>query len=67
MSNINHYMTVNQAAASLGLSHSRILQLIKDGRLPASKFGGNYVLDPADVAEYGRTRRGPGRPKTLKT
>ena len=67
MSTINQYITVTEAAASLGLSHSRILQLIHSDRLPASKFGGNYVLDPADVAEYERIRVGPGRPKALKT
>ncbi len=67
MSNITDYLTVKQAAASLGVSHSQILNLLQDGRLTTLMFGGSYCVDAAEVAEYKRTRRPPGRPKTLRT
>jgi excisionase family DNA binding protein len=55
-------LTVQEAAARVGLSESRILARIKTGVLPAKKFGRAWSIDPEDLARlpiYGK----PGRPK----
>ena len=48
------------AAAELGVSHRRVLQLILGGRLPAQKIGKSYVVNRADLVKV-RNRK-PGRP-----
>jgi excisionase family DNA binding protein len=54
-------LTVRQAAEALGVGRSRVQALIQTGRLPAQKFGMQYLIDPADLAKV-RDRK-PGRPK----
>ena len=54
-------ITVQQAAATLGLSRSRVQALISSGRLPAEKVGMQYLIKPADLAKV-RDRK-PGRPR----
>lgn len=56
------YLTVQQAAAQVGLSEQRIRFLIGAGTLPAVKIGWAWLILPADLAKlkvYGR----PGHPK----
>jgi excisionase family DNA binding protein len=53
-----------QAAAKLKISPGRVRALIAAKRLPAVKFGRDYMIEPADLARV-RVRK-PGRPKTKK-
>lgn len=63
-------MTTSEAAQLLGISGTRIRQLIEAGIIPAERVGNFYVLKDRDVkAAKGRK---PGRPrkeplKTIKT
>jgi excisionase family DNA binding protein len=54
-------LTTDQAAESLGVTRSRIIAMINAGRLKASKFGTQWVIDQKDLAKV-RNRK-PGRPK----
>ena len=54
-------LTVTDVAGKLGVSRSRVLALIRVGRLPAERLGVQFFIRPADVALV-RHRR-PGRPR----
>jgi excisionase family DNA binding protein len=54
-------LTVNQAAAELGITPGRVRILISSGRLRAEKVGVQYLIRPRDL-EAVRVRK-PGRPK----
>jgi excisionase family DNA binding protein len=62
-------ISTQQAAEILGISLARVHQLIKDGRLPATKFGerlrGMWLIRRADLEKV-RVRPGPGRPSKPK-
>ena len=57
-------LTTTQAAQRLGCSRSAIRRAIEEGRLPAEKFGRDWLIDPRALAEieepqqFGRKRRG---------
>jgi excisionase family DNA binding protein len=57
-------LTTAQVAAKLGVSSSRVLALIHAGRLPATKLGRDYFVQPKDLAKV-RDRK-PGRPRTTR-
>lgn len=42
-------LTTQQAAAELGVTDSRVRQLILDGRLPAEKFGRSHMIKLSDL------------------
>jgi excisionase family DNA binding protein len=48
------------AAAELGVSRRRVVQLIGEGRLPAQRVGRDYAILESDLARV-RDRK-PGRP-----
>ena len=54
-------LTVTDAAAALGVGRSRVLQLIRSGRLPAEKIGMQFLIQRKDLAAV-RVRK-VGRPK----
>src|SRR5665213_752960 len=54
-------LTAIEAAKALGVSRTRVLALIRAGRLPASKAGSQYLIRQGDLYRV-RTRK-PGRPK----
>jgi excisionase family DNA binding protein len=54
-------ISVTEAAAELGVTRARVHALIRDGRLPASKIGSQYVIQPKDLAKV--RERKPGRPR----
>lgn len=56
-------LTTKLAAQRLGVTVVRIHQFIQDGRLPAQKFGRDYLIDSRDLALI--KKRKPGRPKNL--
>ncbi len=54
-------ITTKQAAKILGINDSRVRQLILAGRLPAKKFGRDWLINEKDLAKV--ANRKPGRPK----
>jgi excisionase family DNA binding protein len=58
-------LTAQQVAERLGVSVRRVQAMIKDGRLPASRFGRALVIRESDLSLV--ADRSPGRPPKLKT
>jgi excisionase family DNA binding protein len=54
-------LTAVQVADQLGISKSRVIALIRAGRLPAQKIGVQWLINRADLHKV-RVRK-PGRPK----
>ncbi len=50
-----------QAAKILGIDGSRVRVLIREGRLPAQKIGGAWIIFEKDLKKV--KDRKPGRPK----
>jgi excisionase family DNA binding protein len=57
-------LTTQEAAKRLGISAIRVRQLISAGRLPAEKFGRDYMIEEADLELV--AERKPGRPAKAK-
>jgi len=55
-------LSLPQAASALGLSSSRIQALVAQGRLPASKIGGRWLIERAAVDRRRREESLRGRP-----
>lgn len=49
--------TTSQSAEFLGVTSSRIRQLILEGRLPATKVGRDYIIKLSDLEEFSTTPR----------
>lgn len=58
-------LTTQQAAERLHLTRRRILAFIEEGRLPAQKYGRDWLIDEADLANLERKPQGwaKGRPR----
>jgi excisionase family DNA binding protein len=54
-------LTTKQVAERLGITIRRIQALVTSGRLPANKFGRDYLIKEADLKLI--KNRKPGRPK----
>jgi excisionase family DNA binding protein len=64
-------LTTKQAADRLGVTESRVRQLILDGHLPAQKFGRSHVIREADLKsvedrKLGRPLKAKEAPKRVK-
>jgi excisionase family DNA binding protein len=57
---MNKNLTTQEAAERLGVSAIRVRQLIAEGRLPAEKFGRDYMIREGDLKLV--SDRKPGRP-----
>ncbi|HYP02865.1 MAG TPA: helix-turn-helix domain-containing protein [Pyrinomonadaceae bacterium] len=57
-------LTTQEAAERLGISAIRVRQLISAGRLPAEKFGRDYMIKEEDLELV--ADRKPGRPPKAK-
>jgi excisionase family DNA binding protein len=53
-----------EAAGRLGVHITRVQVLIREGRLPAQKVGGSYVINESDLKLV--KDRKPGRPPKAK-
>lgn len=60
------YISTQDAADKLGISRSRVLKLIKDKRLPATKLGRDWLIDPDNLALVAVRKPGypEGKPRT---
>lgn len=58
-------LSTPEAAEALGVTVARVQQLIWDGRLPAQKIGGSYVIQESDLELI--RERPTGRPPKTKT
>lgn len=54
-------LTTQQAAEELGVTDSRVRQLILDGKLPAQRFGRSHMIKRSDLkrVELGNVGRPP--------
>lgn len=54
-------LTTQQTAAELGVSASRVRQLIIEGKLPAQRFGRSHMIKRSDLkrVEVGNVGRPP--------
>jgi excisionase family DNA binding protein len=57
------FLTTKQAAKRLGITPRRVQALIEAGRLPAQKFGRDYMIQEADLKLV--EERKVGRPKKV--
>jgi len=59
------YLTTTQAAERLHVNRSRVIALIRAGRLKATKFGNAWQIDPRDLAAVKVRKVGypKGRPR----
>ena len=58
-------ISTNEAAVILGVSSSRVRQLIIEGRLESTKIGRDQLLELEKVKEFSsKPRERTGRPKT---
>lgn len=57
-------LTTTQAADALGVTPRRVVALIKTGRLKATKFGRDWLINPADLDAL--RQRPAGRPRKAK-
>jgi excisionase family DNA binding protein len=55
--------TVTQVAARLGLSGVRVCQLIRAGKLRATRIGRCWIIDDDELAGFAQTARPRGRPR----
>ncbi len=55
-------LTTKQVAAMLGLRTTTVNQLIKRGKLAATKYGRDWLIVPEEVERYQRERHKPGWP-----
>ena len=58
-------LTAQQVAERLGVTVRRVQAMIKDGRLPASRFGRALVIRESDLALVADRKK--GRPPKAKT
>ncbi|HZH91610.1 MAG TPA: helix-turn-helix domain-containing protein [Pyrinomonadaceae bacterium] len=57
------FLTTLEVAEKLGVSRRRILALVQAGRLPAIKFGRDYMIKEKDLKLV--ENRKVGRPKKI--
>lgn len=58
---MENLLTTKEAGKRLGVTPLRVFQLIKAGRLPAIKFGRDWMISKDDLSKV--ANRKPGRPK----
>lgn len=64
---MNEFLTTEDAAKYLGVSPSRIRQLIAEKRLPSEKFGRDHMILKSDLAEFATSgKKKIGRPKKVR-
>src|ERR1700759_4147994 len=49
-------VTLQQAAEELGVHYMTVYRYVRTGRLPATRVGGTWQIDPADLGQVRLTR-----------
>jgi excisionase family DNA binding protein len=57
------YLTTLEAAKRLGVSDTRIRQMLRDGVIIGEKFGRSYMVPEFEIERLEKLDRRPGRPK----
>lgn len=57
-------LTTGEAAGRLGVTPARVRVLIREGRLPAQRFGRSHMIDEKDLQRV--EDRKPGRPRMVR-
>lgn len=60
------FVSVRQAAQSLGVDDSRVRQLLHDGQLRGTRVGGRWIVDEDSVRERRLASPEPGRPLSAR-
>ncbi|MDR3577060.1 MAG: helix-turn-helix domain-containing protein [Anaerolineaceae bacterium] len=60
-------LTTKDVAEILGINIRTVHSLIKRARLPAEKFGRDWLVKVEDLEIYKENRRRPGRPKKIES
>ena len=58
------FITTKEAAERLGITRRRVVALVTAGRLPATKFGRDYMIKEKDLKLV--ENRKVGRPKKIE-
>ena len=58
MSAIPGFLTAEEAAVVIGVSHAQVTRYVKDGKLPAKKVGQVILIDETDAKSFCRPPRG---------
>jgi excisionase family DNA binding protein len=61
---VGSLLNVSEVAEQLGVDRSRVLVLISNGRLPASRVGRDWFVSIDDLTRFQQAHRRPGRPLT---
>lgn len=64
---MSEFLTTQEAAEELGITDSRVRQLIIDGKLPAQKFGRSHMIKRSDLKQVVIGNRGRPRKDKIKT
>ena len=62
---MSEFVTTQQAAEELGVTDSRVRQLVLDGTLPAEKFGRSHMIRRRDLKLVPSASRGRPRKSEL--
>lgn len=62
-----NYLSLEEAASSLGVTRRRVQALVERGQLPAQRVGGIWLLEAADVHQRRRLVAKRGRPVKAAT
>jgi excisionase family DNA binding protein len=57
----NGYLTLTEAAQELGVHYMTAYRYVRTGRLPARQVGGEWQIEPADLARFREQAPGPFR------
>ena len=59
---VRSLLTVPEVAVQLGVNRQKVLAFIAEGRLPATKIGGDWWVSVVDATRFALVERRPGRP-----
>ena len=52
MTDNTQHLSVTQTAAALGISRQRVLVLVSEGRLPATRVGSYWMIRAVDLEQF---------------
>ena len=65
MGDLDSALTTKQVAEILGISHNRVCELVRKGKLNAVRLSDTYFFTPAEIERFKATpKEKGGRPKS---